>query len=159
MNQLKTKIGILTLTLFLVTIVNAQSPCCANFDKTERAEWQKGEMRMECHADRMKDMLDLTEEQQTQIKNLRTNQQKAMLPLKNELGEKKARMKTLQTAEKADMKAITTLIDEMGAIKIKMAKVKAANHQEIRSVLNEEQRLKFDLHISNSKKHFKYKRP
>jgi Spy/CpxP family protein refolding chaperone len=159
MNQLKTKIGILTLTLFLVTIVNAQPQRRANFDKTERAEWQKGEMRMECHADRMKDMLDLTEEQQTQIKNLRTNQQKAMLPLKNELGEKKARMKTLQTAEKADMKAITTLIDEMGAIKIKMAKVKAANHQEIRSVLNEEQRLKFDLHISNSKKHFKYKRP
>jgi Spy/CpxP family protein refolding chaperone len=69
-----------------------------------------------------------------------------MLPLKNELGEKKAKMKTLQTANPADMKAINSLIDDMTVVKTKMSKSRAAMHQEIRKVLTEDQRIKFDMH-------------
>lgn len=90
--------------------------------------------------------LDLSEEQKTQMETLRFSLQKSMLPLKNELGEKKAKMKTLSTAEKADMKAINTLIDEMGAIKTQMAKQKASHKQEVRKILTEEQRIIFDSH-------------
>ena len=54
-------------------------------------------------------------------------------------------MKTLETAENPDIKAINNLIDEMSVIKTKMAKDRAANHQEVRKLLTEEQRIKFDL--------------
>ncbi len=100
-------------------------------------------------SDKMIEMLGLSEEQTKQIEKLRLENQKKMLPLRNELNEKKAKMKTLETAETPDLKAINSLIDEMSVIKTKMAKDRAANHQEVRKLLNEEQRIKFDMHAGN----------
>lgn len=73
------------------------------------------------------------------LKNMKENQQ-----LRNELGEKRARMRTLSSADNPDMKAIEKLIDEMSAIRAKMHKNMARTHQEIRNVLTEEQRVMFD---------------
>ena len=87
---------------------------------------------------------DLTEEQEEQIQSLRTDHLKAMLPLKNELNEMKARLRTLSTADNVDMNEINTLIDEMGEIKIRMMKSGAANRQKIRMLLTDEQRVVFD---------------
>ena len=89
--------------------------------------------------------LNLTEDQQTKMEELRLSVQKQMLPLSNELNENKARMRTLTTAENADMKAINKLIDANSEVTTKMQKLRAANHQEVRSMLTEEQRLKFDM--------------
>jgi len=86
----------------------------------------------------------LTEDQKEQIETLRAENLKIMLPLRNTLQEKKARLMTLQSAEKADMKAINGLIDEISTIKTQMAKQRATHHQQIRSVLSDEQRVVFD---------------
>ncbi len=86
----------------------------------------------------------LTDDQKEQIETLRAENLKTMLPLRNTLQEKKARLMTLQSAEKADMKAINGLIDEISAIKTQMAKQRAAHHQQVRSVLTDEQRVVFD---------------
>ena len=93
---------------------------------------------------------DLTPDQKTKIKLLRTGLQKEMLPLKNQLGEKRARMQTLETAEKVDMTAINTQIDEIKGLEAKMYKLKAAQRQEIRMLLTAEQRIHFD---TKPKKH------
>lgn len=87
---------------------------------------------------------NLTAEQEKQIEQLKLKHQKEMLPLRNALREKHARMQTLETAEKADMAAINKTIDEIATIKTDMQKKRAAHRQEIRNVLNEEQRLVFD---------------
>ena len=89
---------------------------------------------------------DLSEEQQKKIKKLRTVHIKKMLPLRNELREKEARLQTLRTAEKPDMNAINTQIESIGAVKIQIAKEREAHRQEIRKILTEEQRLQFDMH-------------
>ena len=93
---------------------------------------------------KMMQMLNLTEEQQAQIEKSRTAHMKEMLPLRNKVQEKQAQMRTLETAEKVDLKAVNKLIDEISSLKTEMAKNKAKHHQEVRNVLTDEQRVKFD---------------
>lgn len=88
--------------------------------------------------------LDLTESQQNEMQTLRLKLQKEILPLRNSLGENKARMRTLTTADNADLKAINKLIDQNSDLQAQIAKLKAANHQEVRKILTDEQRIKFD---------------
>lgn len=89
---------------------------------------------------------DLTEKQEAQIRELRTAYMKATLPLKNQLMEKEARLHTLSTAEKVNMKEINNIIEEIGTLKTAIMKKQAAHHQEVRTLLTEEQRLFFDAH-------------
>ncbi|MEN8248578.1 MAG: Spy/CpxP family protein refolding chaperone [Bacteroidota bacterium] len=88
--------------------------------------------------------LDLTEDQQTQIKDLHLKVQKETLSLRNKLNENMAKLRTLQTSDAPDMKAINKLIDQNAGIRAEMAKLRAATHQEVRKVLTEEQRVIFD---------------
>lgn len=87
---------------------------------------------------------DLTDEQKDQIKALHTAGQKEMIQSTNKIGELEAKLRTLQTADKPDMKKINSTIDEISVIKTDMAKKRAAHQQAIRSLLTEEQRVVFD---------------
>jgi Spy/CpxP family protein refolding chaperone len=89
---------------------------------------------------------DLTDEQKEQIKDIRVESMEEMLTLKNKLGEKAARLRTLQTAAKANMSEINKAIEDIGKLRTEMMKLKAASHQEIRSLLTDEQRIFFDAH-------------
>lgn len=89
---------------------------------------------------------DLTDEQKEQIKDLRVELMEEMLTLKNKMGEKAARLRTLQTAAKANMSEINKAIEEIGKLRTEIMKLKAACHQEIRSLLTDEQRVFFDAH-------------
>lgn len=88
--------------------------------------------------------LNLTEEQQLKINELRTSYLKEMLPYNNEMNEKTARLRTLTTAENINQKEIDKLIDDMSAARAKQMKQKIAHQQEIRSLLTDEQRVIFD---------------
>jgi Spy/CpxP family protein refolding chaperone len=87
---------------------------------------------------------DLTDDQRAKMKEYRLDMQKKMLPLMNQMGENKARMRTLSTAESVDMKAIYKLIDGKAGIMAKMMKIRAENRQNVRKMLTEEQRIVFD---------------
>lgn len=85
-----------------------------------------------------------TEEQQEAMKKLRLELAKEVKPLKNELNELNARQQTLTTADKADMNALNKNIDKMSGLKADIQKIMAKQHQEVRSMLTEEQLVKFD---------------
>ncbi len=89
---------------------------------------------------------NLTDEQQQKINDLRVKHIKDVTPLKNELGEKKARMRTLQSAEKPDLNAINKLIDEMAAVRAQIQKKAAAHRVEVASLLTDEQKVYFNAH-------------
>lgn len=91
---------------------------------------------------------DLKPDQKTKIEALCTDNAKKNLVYRNQLQEKKAQLNTLMTAEKADLTSINKLIDEMGKIKTEKMKAHAAHQQEIRKILDDKQRLEFDLRIS-----------
>ena len=86
----------------------------------------------------------LSDEQKEAVKKIRLETAKEIKPLKNELNELQARQNTLTTADNTDLKAINKNIDKMSEVKAEMAKILAKQHQEVRSLLTEEQRLKMD---------------
>lgn len=91
----------------------------------------------------------LTEDQISKIKDLHLQLARASQPIKNRLGELRAREKTLTTAENADIKAIEANIDEITKTENQLMKLKASNHQQIRAILTPDQRLAFDTHEHN----------
>lgn len=109
--------------------------------KKERMEKMR-EMRQ--HHDRMPRIPDLTDQQKEQIKDIMLTTRQAVLPLQNQMREKAARLKTLRTAEKVDMEAVNSVIEEIGDIRTQIMKTRVASEQEIRELLTEEQRVIFD---------------
>jgi len=95
---------------------------------------------------------NLTDDQKKKIKDLRTPLQKEVLPLKNQLAEKRAHLKTLQTADKADLKSINSTIDEMSQLQSQIMKKHAAHTQAVRALLTDEQRVAFDTRASSGRK-------
>ncbi len=93
---------------------------------------------------------NLTEKQQEDIKALQTGHLKSMMTLHNQLSEKEAKYKSLSTAEKADLPAIHKIIEEMGAIKVNVMKEEASFKQSVRKLLDEEQKIFFDMHAFNN---------
>ncbi len=85
-----------------------------------------------------------TEEQKEAMKAIRLETAKEVKPLRNELGELTARQKTLTTAPEADLDVIYGNIEKISEVKIKMAKIRARQQQEIRALLTDEQLLLFD---------------
>ena len=98
-----------------------------------------------------------TEEQRAKLKELRLESTKEIQPLRNELNELRAKQRTLTTAEKADMKAIENNIEKMADVQAEIQKISAKQHQEIRSMLSEEQRIKFDQRKSRTDRDFNRK--
>jgi Spy/CpxP family protein refolding chaperone len=58
--------------------------------------------------------------------------------------ELRAKEHTLATSEKPDMKAINANIDEMTKVQNQLMKAMASHRQDIRSLLTEEQKIRFD---------------
>ncbi len=87
---------------------------------------------------------DLTEEQQSQINELRTAHLKEMTEFRNRINENRAQYRSLITGTPADRSDINANIDEYTETRNQMMKRQAAHRQEIRNVLTEEQRVYFD---------------
>lgn len=84
-------------------------------------------------------------EQQKQMAEFKLELQKEMIQLHNQLGEKKAQLKTLQQVEKPNMKSIYSKIDEISDLQNREMKLMADHQNKVRSILTDEQRVKFDM--------------
>jgi len=114
----------------------------------------KGEMKGAMSNNRMHNNIpNLTDEQNAKIKDLHLSHYKETLPLRNQLGELKAKQHTLVTADKPDMKAIDSNIDEITKLMNQLMKSRAAYHQQIRALLTDEQKIWFDTHPMHRKQH------
>lgn len=88
--------------------------------------------------------LDLSEDQETKIEALRLDMQKEMIPLHNQLDNLRSELHLLMTEEKADQGAIDQKIEAMSQLRTKIQKKRTQHHLAVRSILNKEQRVKFD---------------
>lgn len=89
---------------------------------------------------------DLTPDQEKQMKSLKQKMMKEMLPLKNQIAEKKAHLNTISTGDNVDMTAVNKTIDELFALKAEIAKKQNQFKQDVRKLLNDEQKVMFDMH-------------
>ncbi|MFC2096315.1 Spy/CpxP family protein refolding chaperone [Bacteroidota bacterium] len=98
---------------------------------------------------------DLTEEQQTKIKDLRLDQMKKMTDFRNQMNELQAKKQTLMTSDNSDMKEINSVIDQMTNVHNKMMKTSAQHHQDVRNLLTDEQKVIFDSMPRRGRRHGK----
>ena len=83
--------------------------------------------------------LDLTEQQQEQMKTLRLEHYKTMKPLRNKMVELKARETTLLSEDEVDMKTVYKVIDDQTDLKNQMHKLRVEHRVAIKEILNDEQ--------------------
>ncbi len=88
--------------------------------------------------------IKFTDDQKAKIKEIRMASYKEKNALRNQMGELKAKQRTLTTADKPDMNAINANIDEISKVQNKMMKMEASKHQQIRGLLTDEQKMMFD---------------
>lgn len=133
------------LTMVLIAVFAISTTAMAQPEQARKRNPEQREMMLKRQkAMKQRYQSFFTEEQQTKMKELRLETAKQIKPIKNELNELNAKQKTLTTADKADLKAINKNIDKMAELKASMQKIMAAQHQQVRAMLDEEQLLKFD---------------
>jgi len=96
--------------------------------------------------------LDLTEEQQEQMQALRLEHLKTIKPLRNKMGELKARERTLISEDEPDMKAIYQVIDEQTDLNNKMRKLRVEHRVSAKKLLTEEQIMILDQRRGNARR-------
>ncbi|MDR0660498.1 MAG: Spy/CpxP family protein refolding chaperone [Prevotellaceae bacterium] len=94
---------------------------------------------------------NLSDGQKEEVKKLRLEMTKETTSIRNQIAEKRARLNTLQSEDKADMSAINKTIDEIAALQAKQMKAKANFHVKVRALLDDEQKIAFD-----SRKHHRF---
>jgi Spy/CpxP family protein refolding chaperone len=125
MKSIKSKIGLMLILIFIGgAAMNAQPG--------------KGKLR---------GIPGLSEDQKAQIHKLRISHLKDVQPIQNQIRENRAHFKTLMTAENPDMSAINKSIDEFGSLRNQLMKKQASHIQDVRKLLNDEQRIAFDRKI------------
>lgn len=87
---------------------------------------------------------DLTADQETKIETLRVEHWKEMNSYRNQMNELRARKRTLNTTDKANLNEINSVIDQMTGVNNKMMKASAKHRQEVRNLLTDEQKVYFD---------------
>jgi len=143
MRNLKLRVITLVTIMAVPAMIWAQNDAKSGNNNRQRGECQQ----MREHrgpVDHMK-ALNLTDDQKQKIEKLQFDHQKKVLGLKNQLGEKRAKLRTLTTADTPDTKAINALVDEMGALKTQLMKERVNMQLSIRALLTDEQKLKFDM--------------
>ncbi len=101
---------------------------------------------------RCEQLLNLTEDQKTEIENLKIPHRKEMLNLNTQLMEKRAKLNTLLIADNPDMKAINSVIEDMGKTRTAIQKGRISHRMKVRSLLNDEQKVIFDANMLKGRK-------
>lgn len=111
--------------------------------------YEKGKHRATCWTE------TLTEDQQAQVDKMRVEFKKVKSLLKAQITVKKVELATLVTQDKPDQEAINQKIDEILKLKKEKMRKKYAFKVKLRSVLNEKQRVLFDMKMLKKALHGK----
>ncbi|QZE13949.1 Spy/CpxP family protein refolding chaperone [Halosquirtibacter laminarini] len=139
-----------TIAFLIVTVISSISFLTPAFGQPNKGKC-KNNCTKECPRTKG---LNLTEDQKSEIKEIRLASQKTMKPFMDQLRELTAHQKTLMTAEKPNQKEIDKNLEKIGDMMTELAKEKSHSTQEIRALLSDEQRIQFDQKIMR----FKHKR-
>ena len=139
------RLSVISLTLILFLSFTIWNVAQQNY-KSRDCE-QRGE--------RFAEKLNLTEEQQTVIEELKINNQKEMIDLKADLERKKLELKELKSKGNYTRDEFLNRVEAVNNSRNNIALAKANNRMDIYEVLNAEQKDTFDKMGNRSGKHRK----
>lgn len=95
-------------------------------------------------------METLTVEQREKMKEIRLSARENVLPLENQIRERKARLNTLSTGDTIDANAANSTIEEISKLESDLQKIRWNSRMEIRKLLTDEQKVLFDTFHSQN---------
>lgn len=96
--------------------------------------------------------LDLTAEQETQAKAIFTGIMEKTTPIKADVKVKQAELDQLMIADSPNEKAIYAKVDEISQLRTEMQKLRIEGKLKVRTILDDEQKAKFDANQVGGKK-------
>lgn len=115
----------------------------AQSQRDQRGE-RKGNHEREHNRERGMAMLNLTDAQKEQMKLLRLEHAKATKSDQQTLKLKMVELSNLVANDDPENKEVNKLTDEIGSLRTSLFKAQIAHRIEVRSILDEEQKIKFD---------------
>lgn len=100
-------------------------------------------------------ILDLTEEQQLQFDKLRLAHQKAMIPLREQLQALRSDYRLMIIDENASKGDLEKQLDKIAGVRKDMGLQRAEHQRQLRALLTDAQKVKFDAHILSKKRGFR----
>ena len=112
------------------------------------------EMRKESMQNRGNDpliLLNLTEEQRKLFKEINSKHLSAVKPIKKEMMKKKLEMQLEKMEDKIDISLVYKLIDDLSDLEAELRKSEFSRNLEIRSLLDDEQEMRFERMMQSKK--------
>ena len=97
--------------------------------------------------ERMMAMLDLSEEQAAKIADLHLAMRKKMMTHRAEIQKLHTELKLIETADNFDRNKADGLIKDIEKLRTEMMTARVLHHQDVRSLLTDEQKQRFDMHM------------
>lgn len=130
---------IIIVSMILVLVIPAVAQPRADFDGSRKPPIG------------MLEELQLTEDQELQMKDLRFKHEKTMIGLRANLDQEKLKLKELKLADEPNRKRIHSQIEKVGEAKTDIAKSRVDNRLEIRKMLTDDQRKIFRKGINEKR--------
>lgn len=109
---------------------------------------------------RMQAMLELTDEQADKIETIHLKASKSTIPIMSQMKVKQAELDQLMLADKPNRNTIIKKVQELEALKSELKVMNTLKRLDVRDLLTEEQRVKFDqMHLSRGFGHHNMGRP
>ena len=112
------------------------------------------EMRKESIRNRENDpliLLNLTEEQRKSFKEINSKHLSTVKPIKKEMMKKKLEMQLEKMEDKIDISLVNKLIDDLSDLEAELRKSEFSRNLEIRSLLDDEQEMRFERMMQSKK--------
>lgn len=132
---------LLIFSAFLASSAIAQGP--GSRGNCQRPAWNQGDQKAPGIENILK---DLTDDQKSALNDLRTTHLKEMKDFKNQMGEIRAKQRTIMSADPIDKKAAEKLIDQRTDLINKQMKAQLAHKAALKDILTEEQMLVLEQH-------------
>ena len=130
-------------SLFVLQSFAQPGPGKGRFNDCPKKEMKGEHPGMGMHFN-MIDRLNLTEDQAQKFNKLKFEEEKELLPLRSETSKVRDELALLEVEDNPNMKAIYGKIDELTALKAKTMKLRAKYKMELRKILTDEQRIRWD---------------
>jgi Spy/CpxP family protein refolding chaperone len=152
------KILLIIVTLFISDIAYSQVQRGNNFQRRGTVDRDQIRERLEMRRESVQNgeidpirILNLTEEQRKSFKEINSKHLSTVKPIKKEMMKKKLEMQLEKMEDKIDIATVNKLFDDISDLEAELRKSEFNRNLEIRSLLDDEQEMRFERLMQRKK--------
>lgn len=152
------KILLIIVTLFISDIAYSQVQRGNNFQRRGTVDRDQVRERLEMRRESVQSgeidpvrILNLTEEQRKSFKEINSKHLSVVKPIKKEMMKKKLEMQLEKMEDKIDITTVNKLFDDISDLEAELRKSEFNRNLEIRSLLDDEQEMRFERLMQRKK--------